>query len=165
VKRLLVLAASVGNACGTAPPSWAPDAGPCVEYVSTIDVMTPAMSFKTDVMPVLEASCASSSCHGIADGPKGDLFLGAQLAHGSDADTVHGSLVGKASSQLPSMQFVAPGDVKTSYVMHKLDNDQCIYNSACVGSDCQHSMPFDVMLDVSKRDIIRRWIAQGAANN
>jgi hypothetical protein len=152
-------------ACGTQPPSWAPDAGPCVEFVSTIDLMTPTTSFKTDVMPVLEQSCASSSCHGIADGPKGDLFLGAQLAHGSDSDTVHADIVGKASSQLPSMDFVKAGDPKQSYLMHKLDNDQCLFNSSCVGSDCQHSMPFDVALAQDKRDIIRRWIAQGAAAN
>jgi hypothetical protein len=164
VKWLLVIAASVGNACGTAPPSWAPDAGPCIEYVSTIDLNTPTMSFKTDVVPVLESSCASASCHGIADGPKGDLFLGAQLAHGSDADQVHAALVGPSSVQLPSMKFVAAGDPKNSYIMHKLDNDQCMYNTSCVGSDCQHSMPFDVALAQDKRDILRRWIAQGAAN-
>jgi hypothetical protein len=153
-------------ACGTPMPSWLPDAGPCVPYVSTADLTSPQVAFKTDVMPVFEKSCASASCHGIADSPKGDLFLGAQLAKGSDATTVHANLVGKTSTQLPTMAFVVAGDASHSYLMHKLDGDQCMYEPGCLGRDCQKSMPFDGgLLDVAARDTVRRWIAQGAPDN
>jgi hypothetical protein len=132
----------------------------------TTDLTTPAMSFKTDVMPVFAANCASSSCHGIADSPRGGLFLGAQLAKGADASTVRAGLVGKASGQLPTMPFVTAGDPGSSYLMHKLDSDQCMYETSCVGHDCLKTMPYDTAsLEVTTRDIVRRWIAQGAAAN
>ena len=153
-------------ACGTPMPSWVPDAGPCTPFTSEANLMTPQVSFKSDVMPVFEQHCASSSCHGIADSPKGDLFLGAQLAKGSDSNMVHGALVGKTSTQLPSMMFVAAGDPTHSYIIHKIDGDQCMYESQCVGTDCQMSMPFsDGLMPVETRDIVRRWIAQGANDN
>ncbi len=166
--RSRVAIAAVLAACGTDPPSWIPDAGPCVAYVNpvTTDLTTPAMSFAHDVMPVLTSNCSSSSCHGIADNPKGELFLGAQLAKGADATTVFAGLVGPMSAQLKSMPFVTPGDPTTSYIMHKLDDDQCTYETSCISGNCMASMPFaSQLLVVEKRDIVRRWIAQGAQAN
>jgi hypothetical protein len=163
VKSVFLLVAVA--ACGTPPPTWQVDAGACVPYMAPPmdQLMTPAVSFKTDVMPIFGASCASSSCHGIADSPKGGLFLGAELAHGSDAQTVHDALVGMPSQQLPMMSFIAPSDPANSYLMHKLDADQCQFQTQCVASDCLKTMPYDVgQLAVEKRDTVRRWIAQGA---
>jgi hypothetical protein len=165
VTRLATLALALA-ACGTPPPTWGADAGECMAYMPppTTDLMTPTVSFKTDVMPVFTKNCSSSSCHGIADSPRGDLFLGAQLAKGSDASTVYASLVGKPSSQLAAMPYVTAGDPANSYLMHKLDADQCMFETACVGHDCQQSMPYATSaLPVETRDVVRRWIAQGAA--
>jgi hypothetical protein len=152
-------------ACGTPPPVWEVDAGPCQPYVTTADMTAPSVSFKTDVMPLFAASCSSSSCHGISDSPRGNLFLGAELKHGADASQVYAGLV-KPSAQLPEMPFVAASDPSKSYLMHKLDGDQCMFETSCVGGDCQKSMPYDTAaLSADDRDVIRRWIAQGAAQN
>ena len=152
------------TACGTPPPVWEVDAGACVPYApsASSDLLTPSMSFQIDVMPVFAKSCASASCHGITDSPRGGLFLGAELKHGSDASQVLAGLL-KPSAQLPSMPFVTPNDPSNSYLMHKLDGDQCLFQTSCVGGDCQRTMPYDTgTLTVESRDVIRRWIAQGA---
>ena len=159
------LALVVVAACGT-PFSEAPDAGDCALYeVPTgTDLTAPTVSFKTDVMPVLTAHCSSSICHGISDGATGDLFLGAELQHGADAATVYTNLAA-TSAQNTKMPYVKPADLANSYLMHKLDADQCMLSQMCTAGDCQHAMPFDGMLPVETRDIVRRWIAQGAPNN
>jgi len=151
-------------ACGTPPPTWSPDAGPCMPYTTpgSTDLMTPSISFKMQVMPVFLANCASLSCHGLASSPKGNLFLGAKA---TDAATVYAGLT-KASAQLPSMPFVTASDPTSSYLMHKLDADQCMYETQCAGHNCLQSMPYDTSsLGVDTRDIVRRWIAQGALQN
>ena len=160
------LALIVLAACGMPPPSWAPDAGDCVQYEIPpgTDLAAPKVSFMTDVMPVLTAHCSSSSCHGVSDGSKGGLFLGDEMKHGADASDVYASLMA-TSGQLTSMAYAKPADPANSYVMHKLDADQCMFSEKCVNGDCAHAMPFDGELPVETRDIVRRWIAQGAANN
>lgn len=168
MKAWLALATLVGLAsCGTPPPEWGPDAGACVAYASApgFDLTAPAMSFKTNVMPVLTASCSSASCHGVADGAQGGLFLGAELKQGADAAKVYADLVGPMSGELGSMPYVTPGDPAKSFVMHKLDGDQCMFEQACANHTCNDTMPRDGQLPVETRDILRRWIAQGAQNN
>ncbi len=165
MKSLVPLLAAA--ACGTPPPSWVPDAGPCVAYAvpETTDLTRPAISFATDVMPLFAKHCSSTVCHGIADSPKGDLFLGTQLAAGGDGSEVYAKLVGP-SGQLASMKFVTATNLAQSYLMHKVDNDQCQFDTECVGQDCLRQMPFgDVVLPAETRDVLRRWIAQGAENN
>jgi len=156
-------------ACGTPPPQWLPDAGPCVAYAppGDLDLTTPVMSFQANVMNMLNAHCGSQACHGASDNPTGGVFLGASAAMGSDATDAFAALVGKPSGELGTMSFVTPGDPARSYLMHKLDGDQCQFDALCSGSDCQHSMPSDleVLIPASERDIIRRWIAQGAQAN
>lgn len=165
MKALVALAMLA--ACGTPPPPWSVDAGDCVAYAPEpgFDLTAPAMSFKTNVMPVLTASCASASCHGVADGPQGGLFLGAQLKKGADAAQVYRSLVGPMAGELGTMPYVTAGDPSKSFLMHKLDGDQCMYADACANHTCADTMPRDGQLPVETRDIVRRWIAQGAPNN
>ncbi|MFT3695279.1 MAG: hypothetical protein QM831_19255 [Kofleriaceae bacterium] len=155
-------------ACGVPAPSFGPDGGDetCQAYQTpmTTDLMSPSVSFKTDVMPVLTGNCASASCHGVSDGAAGNLFLGAELKHGSDSGMVFTNLM-VMSQQAAAMPYVTPGDPEQSYLMHKLDADQCSIASQCVGGNCQHTMPYDGQLPVETRDIVRRWIAQGAMNN
>jgi hypothetical protein len=158
-------------ACGTNPPSWQPDAGPCKPYNSTADLTMPKVTFKADVLPVLGAHCASTACHGDAKQPTGSLFLGAASDGGADADTVYAALVGPSSTELTGMKLVTPSDVARSFVMHKVDGDQCQYESpsapqTCTGNNCGRAMPQNATtLDVDTRDILRRWIAQGADNS
>lgn len=161
--KVLALVVLVG--CGTVPPSWAPDAGDCIAYTTPpgTDLTAPSVSFKTDVMPVLTGHCSSSICHGIADGAQGGLFLGAETMKGADAGTVFSNLMAM-SGQASGLPYVTPANTANSYVMHKLDGDQCMVADKCSG-DCQRTMPFDGQLPVETRDIVRRWIAQGAPNN
>ncbi|MEO6775680.1 MAG: hypothetical protein ABI467_22150 [Kofleriaceae bacterium] len=162
---LAVLAAFA--ACGTPPPEWGPDGGTCIAYASDpgFDLTAPMMSFKANVMPVLTASCSSASCHGIANGAQGGLFLGAELAQGTDAAKVFTSLVGPMAGELGTMPYVTASDPDHSFVMHKLDGDQCMLAARCTNQTCNDTMPRDGQLPVETRDILRRWIAQGAQNN
>jgi len=41
------------------------------------------------------------------------------------------------------MMFVSPGNPAASYLMHKLDGDQCALPMSCTGDGCTHSMPSD----------------------
>jgi hypothetical protein len=157
----LVLAA-VG--CGAPPPQFGDvDAGTCMAYEvpATEDLSTPSTSFATDVMPLLAMHC--SQCHGTTSSPSGNLFLGKSS---SDATAVFTGLVGVASGELGDMNFVTTTDPSHSYIMLKLDGDQCLYNSTCAGGTCQDPMPQSGgQLSTSDRDTIRRWIYQGATNN
>jgi hypothetical protein len=167
VRTWVLVLVPVFVACGTPPPAWGPDAGECVAYAPPVgtDLTAPIVSFATDVMPVLTNHCSSASCHGVTDNPQGGLFLGAQLKKGADASAVYGRLVGPMAGQLGTMPYVSAGDPARSYLMHKIDGDQCMFETACANHDCAHSMPFDGMMAIETRDIVRRWIAQGAPDN
>ena len=117
----------------------------------------PAVSFVNDVFPIIDASCALAPCHGSADhGANQGLYLG------SSAASAWAALVNVPAPELPSMKFVEPGSPEASYVMHKLDGDQCRFEGACAGS-CGARMPFGgAQLPGIERDAIRRWIAEGA---
>jgi hypothetical protein len=165
--KWLLLVALAG--CGTPPPEWLPDAGTCVGYVvpAGMDLTTPARSFTVSVMNVLNDHCGSGMCHGSSDNPTGGVFLGSSGAMGADAADAYAAIVGKPSGELPSMNLVTAGDPARSYLMHKLDGDQCQFELMCASPGCQHSMPNDlaVLIPVTERDIVREWIAQGAPNN
>jgi hypothetical protein len=167
--RAVLLVTVAASACGTPGPSWLPDAGSggaCVPYMSSANLQTPTTSFANDVMPVFGASCTSVSCHGIAMSPAGGLFLGSEGSGSSDAMSVYKALVGPASGELPTMPFITPSDPEKSFLMHKLDNDLCVYQSACVNANCMMPMPYGTgQLPTMTRDIVRRWIAQGADDN
>jgi hypothetical protein len=157
-------------ACGTPGPSWLPDAGSgsgaCEPYMSTANLQSPITSFANDVTPVLQTSCTSVSCHGIDMLPSGGLFLGNEGSGSSGASEIISGLVGQASGELVTMPYVTAGDPTKSYLMHKLDNDLCVYQTACVGANCMMPMPYGTAeLPTATRDIVRRWIAQGATDN
>jgi hypothetical protein len=51
-------------------------------------------------------------------------------------------------------------------LMRKMDGSQCALDAQCAGGSCQSSMPKnESLLEVAQRDIVRRWIAQGAKQN
>jgi hypothetical protein len=120
----------------------------------------PTLSFVADIFPIFSANCAFKPCHGSPDAASNQgLYLG-----GSAGDTAR-ALVGVPTRELPSMNFVTPGVPDDSYVMHKLDWDQCQFDSMCTGGSCGANMPLGgAQLPLIERDAIRRWIAQGAKN-
>ncbi len=156
VATLVALAAASGGCpAETVGPScndYAPPAG----FVA----LSPAVSFSKDVLPVFTRSCAFSTCHGSTTGPANGVFLG------SDGPRAYTAIVGVKGDELPAMAFVTPGNPSESYLMRKMDGSQCALDAQCVGASCQSSMPKgDVPLAVETRDIVRRWIAQGAKND
>jgi hypothetical protein len=112
-------------------------------------------------MPIFGANCSFSACH--ASGATGSLTIGATAA---DATSTRKALVGVPSGELASMPYVTPGKPEQSFLMHKMDGDQCVYDNMCASSYCGLTMPNGVaQLSVPTRDVVRRWIAQGAADN
>lgn len=142
--------------CSTDPP-----ASSCNDYQPPVSFdATPAVSFSRDVMPVFGQSCAFSTCHGSTVGPANGVFLG------RDAAKVHSAIVNVRGDELAAMPFVTPGNPRESYLMRKLDGSQCALDAKCTGGSCKDSMPKNTdLLDVTTRDIVRRWIAQGAKND
>ena len=141
----------------------------CPAYVvpSGTVLMSPPISFKTEVMPIFNANCGASNCHGVASPTQGNLFLGSETAKGSDASMVRSALVAKNGIEMTMMPLVTAGDPAKSYLMHKLDGDQCLYDQHCNGKTCLAEMPSGLghVLPVQNRDTVRRWIAQGAPDN
>jgi hypothetical protein len=146
----------------------------CTPYTSTANLDAPAVSFAKDVLPTFQRSCgiAGATCHGSTSVVKVDQrpYLG-QFDGGTDAAAVVSGLVGVPSPEDPSLSIVKPGDPGQSYLMHKLDGDQCQFAEGCAQgqtpyTDCGQQMPYSSSaLDPGTRDTIRRWIAQGAKND
>jgi len=159
------------DACGTGGN----DGGVCIgPYVACGDFTTPAVSFAADIVPIFQPSCAiaGSTCHGTPDVATTQMrpYLGS-FDGGTDASFVVQGLVGVMSPENPGGVIVKAGDPANSYLMHKLDGDQCTLASQCASSatqytDCGQQMPYSSPpLDGPTRDIVRRWIEQGAKNN
>lgn len=158
---VFVIAASV--ACSSK------DSPSCSAYSppSGTDLQNPKVSFKSDVLPIFQNSCAFSDCHADRGDPR-RAFLGEPKTAGlpTDPNEVYAGIVNKAPQDLPTMNYVTPGDTENSFLMHKMNGDQCLFNSKCTGGDCGTSMPYNnPMLDESTRLVVFRWITQGAANN
>jgi hypothetical protein len=158
------------------------DGGQCTPgstpaYTSCANLTTPTVSFAMDVQPLFNTSCSISTpgtCHALQ--PEGNttpylIYLG-NPDGGVDAAQVLSGIVGKSAAENPSMNIITAGDPGHSYLMHKLDYDQCQFATACNGTsnqlffNCGLGMPYQSgEIDTDTRDNIRRWIAQGAKNN
>ena len=109
------------------------------------------MTFTSIWTSVISSGC---SCHaGSTHNPSGFAFDG-------DQQTAYDMLVGAASTQVPSMDRVEPGDSTASYFMHKLDGTH-----ASVGGSGEQMPRSGCCLDQAVRDDIRAWIDAGANNN
>jgi hypothetical protein len=125
------------------------------------DAMNPPVSFSGAVVPILNRSCAFSDCHDAVS--RNGLALGDRPL---GAATVHPKLVGRPARVLPSMSYVTAGNPRESFLMHKIDGSHCTLDARCENGNCGTSMPrTSDLLEESERDVIRRWIAQGAKND
>lgn len=126
------------------------------------------VSFKTDVLPIFRNSCGlSTACHGNPSGPTEQPYLGPAMGPAiTDMEimAIFTDNVGVASAKAPSMKIVDPGSPQTSFLMAKVD-DKLTCSTVKCDTTCGTSMPQGAPLPEDKRDIIRRWIAQGAKNN
>ena len=127
--------------------------GSCSAYSppSGTDLTTPTVSFRADVLPIFQASCAKTNCHAFPGDPQHfNLYLG--LADANDAgpegsstpgtaSAIVGELVGVDSSLLASMPRVTASDPSQSFLMHKVDGDQCLFDTKCDQGDCGSQMP------------------------
>lgn len=158
----LVLLALLAS-CGTDPPQWFADAGECVAYKVPGEFVyeTPVVSFQ-QVALVLGPACGN--CHGSPDDPQDGLFLGGVGMQASDADATYAHIVNVPSNENPMLMYVNPHDPSRSYLMHKLDGDQCTLSDKCVSNNCKDQMPQVGTLTLDDRDMIRRWIYQGAVS-
>jgi len=159
---------SSSSSSGSTSSSGSSGSG-CTAYnPGTIDLTTPVISFKNDVVAgVFNKSCGlSTSCHGSATASQAGLFLGGKTAAGSDASQVHAAIVGVVSKDLVTMPLVTANDPSKSFLLRKMDGDQCLFDAQCTGGTCQTPMPQGSdILPTTSRDVVRRWIAQGAQNN
>jgi hypothetical protein len=143
--------------------------GACFDYAS-FEGMSPAVSFRTDVLPTFQNSCGlSASCHGNPSGPIAQPYLGPPTSAGepsaTDIDAIFAANVGVDSVKEPGMKIVAPTDPANSFLMHKMDNSLKCESLKC-GGNCGGSMPLGTaVLAQEQRDKVRRWIAQGAKND
>ncbi len=144
----------------------------CRDY-SGFDGTTPAVSFKTDVLPVFQRSCGvSTQCHGDASVPFQDRpFFGPNkntTATADDIAKIIAGSVGVPSALETSMPIITAGDPEHSFLMYKMDGEVLCGKLDCASTDaCGGIMPQGATepLATAERTAIRRWIAQGAANN
>ena len=175
-RAAVIVVAGFASACTSS--ATAPDAavGGCQPYVSTANLATPAVSFGNDVMPIFRGSCAlSASCHGdpsVVSEQRTFLGYSDGDAGAAALQTIIDGLVGVKSKEDLSMNNVTAGDPAQSFLMHKMDDDQCTLIPECmVGNsfrpNCGVFMPYQFpnILDVDTRDTVRRWIQQGARND
>jgi hypothetical protein len=95
-------------------------------------------------------------CHGGSGG----------LSGLDDCNAGHAALVGAASTELPAMDRVTPGDPTTSWIMHKLDGTQGGFTAQCAMMFCGQSMPLgSPLLALDVRNAVRTWISDGAPND
>lgn len=152
-------ATAAASACSSSSDD-ARNACTAYEVPASFDAQQPAVSFSKDVLPIFGSTCALPSCHG-STGAANGVYLG-----GSDPAKVYQALVDVPAGELAATKFVVPGDPHKSFLMHKLDGDQCLYDAQCINASCGATMPKgDPPLPVATRDTIRRWIAQGAKND
>lgn len=112
-------------------------------------------TFKDGVMPVLSESCALAACHAAKQSN-----LGIHITY--DAALVYSELQ-KESPTYPGVKFVVPGKPDESFLMAKMDGTHAKLPACAAG--CGREMPPDDMLPQSKRDVVRKWIENGAKND
>lgn len=124
---------------------------------ATADARRPYPSFRDDVVPLVQQSCALTACHSSKESNLG-IFLRFEPAQ------IYAELK-KTSPTATGEPFVVPGDPAKSYLMVKLEGTQAALASKCPNSNCGTVMPPDDKLPDEKIETFRKWIAEGAKDN
>ncbi|MBX3209524.1 MAG: hypothetical protein KF764_31105 [Labilithrix sp.] len=155
---LLVTGLSVFAACSDPPAPSSSSGGSSSSGSSGAPV-----SFKEDVAPLLATSCALAACHSSKESNL-NFYITYEPAQ------IYAELM-KTSPTCETSKFVVPGKPAESMVMLKMDNEQDKLPERC-GSARRSEMPpgdppksGNALLDKEDRDLVRRWIAQGAKDN
>ena len=144
--RVLMLLVAAAVFAGTAA---------CDEALTDLTGPTPNLeptfsSIQRDILSATDSSGrpACTNCH------NGNPFVPGNFT----AASAYAALVGRASVQKPGLLRVAPGDPDNSYMVHKLEGGPNIVGERMP----RGGGPF---LTSGQMLVIRRWIAQGAAND
>jgi Ca2+-binding RTX toxin-like protein len=105
--------------------------------------VAPPVVYTTQIQPIFTASCVE--CHSDVSAPRG-LRL--------DDENSYANLVNVASSEVPSLKRVNPGDPDNSYLVQKIEG-----NAAVGGRMPLNRLP----LSAAQIALIRQWIIAGAA--
>jgi hypothetical protein len=110
------------------------------------------VSFAEDIQPIFTNSCAfAGGCHAGAS-----PALGMNLSAGQ----AYANIVDVASTQVPGLDRIEPGDPDNSYLIHKVQGTQ-----ASVGGSGQRMPRGGTPLSQETIDRIRLWVTQGAQDN
>ena len=145
-----VTSTSTTSTTTTEPPS--PTTSTTVTSTSTTTTQPPALvSFRGDIQPIFTARCALPGCH---SGPI--PTQGLDLSDGSS----YAALVGRSSTELPTVKLIDPGSATTSYLLWKVG--KAPEGQSIVGSP----MPLiGGPLSLAQVATIRDWVTQGALDN
>jgi hypothetical protein len=124
---------------------------------ATADARRPYPSFRDDVVPLVQQSCALTACHSSKESNLG-IFLG------YDPAQIYAELK-KTSPTAGGEPFVVAGDPAKSYLMVKLEGKQDTLAAKCPNGSCGAVMPPDDKLPEEKLETFRKWIAEGAKDN
>lgn len=96
----------------------------------------------------------------------GGTDVGSSLVLSPEHGATQVSSLRRASRQVPRLQLVEPGAPERSYLLHKLDGTMhTLPECAADPGACGESMPLSrggPLLSVQERELVRRWIADGA---
>lgn len=120
--------------------------------VADFTVRLLAVSFATHIQPVFTGNCTGCHFAGFGGGPPMGLIL--------TADSSYVKTVDVAAGELGSMKRIRPSLPDSSYLIHKVQNTQ-----ASVGGSGVRMPQGAPALSAYTINLLRRWVAAGAANN
>jgi hypothetical protein len=103
------------------------------------------VTYAEHLEPLIVARCLS--CHTFEE-PEAQLVL--------EIGTGYGEMVGRASTQVPELLMVAPGDVENSYLWRKLIHE------VEIGRGMPRTVVGSIKLPDEEIALYRRWIEGGA---
>jgi hypothetical protein len=103
------------------------------------------VTYADHLEPLVVARCLA--CH-TAEEPEAELVL--------EVGTGYGELVGRASTQVPELVIVVPGNLEASYLWKKITHD------VAIGRGMPRTVVGSIKLPEEELDLYRRWIEDGA---
>ena len=123
---------------------------------AAVDARSPYPSFKDDVVPIIQQSCALTACHGSRQSNLG-IFLGYDVA------ALYTEL--QKTSPTSATPFIVAGDPSKSYLILKLEGMQDMESAKCPSMMCGTVMPPDDPLPAAKIKVFTDWVTAGAKND